>query len=123
MQPVQITYHGIEPSEALTALIHTRAAQLERVSDRIHSVRVLVDAPHQHHRQGNHYRVRIEVGLPGGEIVVGHDTDARSDDEDAYRAVRRAFDAIRRRLTATQARTRGKERAHADGRPTIRAVR
>lgn len=123
MQPVQITYHGIEPSDALTALIHTRAAQLERVSDRIQSLRVLVDAPHHHHRHGNHYRVRIELALPGYEVVVGHDADERSADEDAYRAVRRAFDAMRRRLTATQARTRGKERAHGDERPSIRAAR
>ncbi|HXU72300.1 MAG TPA: HPF/RaiA family ribosome-associated protein [Polyangia bacterium] len=123
MQPVQITYHGLAPSDALTALIHARAAQLERVSERIHSLRVLVDAPHHHHRQGNHYRVRIEVGVPGGEVVVGHDVDERDADEDAYRAVRRAFDAIRRRLTTTQARTRGRQRAHADERFSIRAAR
>lgn len=123
MQPVQITYHGLAPSDALTALIQTRAAQLGRVSDRIQSLRVLVDAPHHHHRHGNHYHVRIELVLPGHELVVGHDAEARSDDEDAYRAVRRAFDALRRRLTTTQARTRGKERAHGDERPSIRAVR
>ena len=123
MQPVQITYHGIEPSDALTALIHTRAAHLERASERIQSLRVVVDAPHHHHRHGNHFCVRIELSLPGGEIVVGHDAGERDTDEDAHRAVRRAFDAIRRRLTATQARTRGKERAHAEERPTIRATR
>lgn len=123
MQPVQITYHGVEPSEALTALIHTRAEQLERVSDRIQSLRVLVDAPHHHHRQGNHYRVCIELAVPGHEIVVGHDADEGSGDEDAYRAVRRAFDAVRRRLTATQARTQGKQRARTDGHPSIRPAR
>lgn len=106
MQPIQITYHGMEASEALTELIHERAEQLERVSDRIHSVRVLVDAPHHHHRQGNHYRVRIEVTVPGSDIVVGHEDDERDDDEDAYSAVRRAFDAVRRRLTTAQARRR-----------------
>ena len=120
MQPVQIRFLGIEPSDALTALINTRASQLARVSDRIQSLRVIVDAPHHHHRQGNHYHVRIELAVPGSEIVVGHDQEERSTDEDAYRAVRRAFDAIRRRLTASQARTRGKQRAHADERPSIR---
>jgi len=123
MQPVQISYHGLEPSDALNDLIHTQAAHLERVSDRILSLRVHVDAPHHHRRHGNHYRVRIDLTVPGREIVVGHDADQRSGDEDAYRAVRRAFESIRRRLTATQARTRGKERAHGDERPTIRAVR
>ena len=123
MQPVQISYHGLEPSPPLSDLIRTRAAQLERISERIHSLRVLVDAPHRHHRQGNHYRVRIEVTVPGHDIVVGHDDETRSGDEDAYQAVRHAFDAVRRRLMATEARTRGKERAHADARPSIRPAR
>ena len=112
MQPTQITYHGIEPSPALTELIETRAEQLQRVSDRIHSVRVLVDAPHQHQKKGNHYRVRIELTMPGQEIVIGHDDDDRDTDEDAYQAVRRAFDALRRRLDESVAKRHGKQRAH-----------
>ncbi|HEX9102341.1 MAG TPA: HPF/RaiA family ribosome-associated protein [Polyangia bacterium] len=111
MQPVQITYHGLEPSPSLTELIHSRAEQLERVSDRIHSVRVLVDAPHQHRQKGNHYRVRIELTMPGQDLVVGHDDDERDSDEDAYQAVRHAFDALRRRLDESIARLHGKQRA------------
>ena len=106
MQPVQITYHGLDASEALTDLIHERAAQLERVGDRIHTLRVLVDAPHQHHRQGNHYRVRIELTAPGRNLVVGHEDDERDIDEDPYQAVRRAFDTLRRRMETSQARMR-----------------
>jgi ribosome-associated translation inhibitor RaiA len=123
MQPVQISYHGMEPSDALTELVHVRAAQLEHVSDRILSLRVLVDAPHHHHRHGNHYRVRIEVTLPGHDIVIGHDVEERDADEDAYQAVRHAFDAARRRLIAARARDQGKARAHAENRPSIRPVR
>ncbi len=123
MQPVQISYHGIEPSDALTELIQTRAAQLERVSDRIHSLRVHVDAPHHHHRQGNHYHVRIELTVPGHDIVVGQDAEERTTDQDAYQAVRRAFDVARRRLTAAESRNRGKERAHAATRSSIRPGR
>jgi ribosomal subunit interface protein len=111
MQPVQITYHGLEASSALTELIHTRAQQLERVSDRIHSVRVLVDAPHQHRQKGNHYRVRIELTMPGQDLVIGHDDDERAGDEDAYQAVRHAFDALRRRLDESVERRHGKQRA------------
>lgn len=111
MQPVQITYHGLEASPALTELIHTRAQQLERVSDRIHSVRVLVDAPHQHRQKGNHYRVRIELTMPGQDLVIGHDDEERDGDEDAYQAVRHAFDALRRRLDESIERQHGKQRA------------
>ncbi|MCU1281458.1 MAG: Sigma 54 modulation protein YhbH [bacterium] len=99
MQSAQISHHGLDPSPALTELIQTRAAQLEHVSDRIHSLRVLVDAPHQHHHKGNHYRVRIELTLPGRNLVVGNEDDARISDEDPYQAVRYAFDAVRRQLT------------------------
>ena len=110
MQPIQITYHGVEASPALTELIEARAGQLERVSDRIHSVRVLVDHPHQHHHKGNHYRVRIELTMPGHDLVVGRDDDERASDEDAYQAVRHAFDAIRRRLDESLARLDGRKR-------------
>ena len=106
MQPIQITYHGLDASDALTELIHERAEQLARVNDRIHGMRVLVDAPHHHHRHGNHYRVRIELTAPGHDIVVGHEDDERGDDEDVYAAVRRAFDVVRRRMTTAQARRR-----------------
>ena len=105
MQPVQIHYQGIEPSEALTSLVFTRAEQLGRLHDRIIALRVVIAAPHQHHRQGNHYHVRIELSVPGRrEIVVDH--GAEECDEDAYQAVRHAFDALRRRLGTSQGKAR-----------------
>lgn len=117
---MQITFRGIDPSPALSELIEHCADELRRISDRIHSLRVLVEEPHRHHRHGNHFRVRIELTMPGHDIVVGNDNGARAIDEDAYAAVRRAFDVVRRRLTAAQARGRGKERAHAADRATVR---
>jgi ribosome-associated translation inhibitor RaiA len=104
MQPVQIQYQGIDASEPLSTLIFTRAEALGRLHDRIVSLRVVVAAPHHHHRQGNHYHVRIELQVPGHDIVVDH--GAEQSDEDAYQAVRHAFDAIRRRLMTSQGRGR-----------------
>jgi cold shock CspA family protein len=46
--------------------------------------------------QGNLFQVRIELGVPGREIVVGRDPAAHHSHEDAYVAVRDAFDAARR---------------------------
>jgi ribosome-associated translation inhibitor RaiA len=104
MQPLQIHYDGIESSEALTSLIFTRADHLAHLHDRITALRVVVAAPHHHHRQGNRYRVRIDLTLPGREIVVDHGDEASG--EDVYQAVRHAFDAIRRRLMTSQGRGR-----------------
>lgn len=123
MQPIQITFHGIEPSPALSELIHDRASQLERLTERIHMLRVLVDAPHNHQRHGKHYRVRLELTLPGRDLVIGHEDDARTEDEDAYVAVRRAFDRLERRVASAQTRRQAKQQAHAAARPSARAGR
>ena len=42
--------------------------------------------------------MRISLGLPGAEIVVGHDPLKNHAHEDIYVAVRDAFDAVRRQL-------------------------
>ena len=95
---MQITYHGIDASPALNQLIEERASQLERVSDRIHGLRVVVDRL----RHGD-YHIHVELSVPGHDLVIG---DHAADHHDAYAAVRRAFDIARRRLTTTQSRRR-----------------
>ena len=32
--------------------------------------RVIVEAPHRHHRKGKAYEVRIDLTVPGGELVI-----------------------------------------------------
>ena len=49
--------------------------------------------PHKHHHQGKHFNVRIDIGVPGSEIVVNRDHD-----EDVYVALRDAFDAAKRQI-------------------------
>jgi ribosome-associated translation inhibitor RaiA len=113
MPATQITFHGLDASQPLTELIERRAQLLDRFTDRLQTLRVLVDAPHHHHRHGNHYRVRLELVLPGEDLVV--ERDDAGDGEDPYLTVRRAFDGLRRRLTAKQERRHGRQRAHAAG--------
>lgn len=112
MLPIRITYHGLDASDSLNELIHARAAQIERLHDRLQGLRVLVDAPHHHQRHGKRYRVRLELGLPGYDLVVGHDQDEHVVEDDAYQSVRHAFDALRRKLRAQTTRRHGKQRAH-----------
>src|SRR5690242_20249741 len=70
--PLQITFRHMKPSEAVAARINAEAAKLDRYYERITSCRVLVEAPHRHHRRGEAFHVRIEMGVPGEEIVVKH---------------------------------------------------
>jgi ribosomal subunit interface protein len=123
MPTTKITYHGLEPSDALTALIEARVAQLDEVAARIHSVRVVVDAPHQHQRHGRAFDIRVELRVAKGGVVVGRSSAEHVADDDPYQAVRNAFEHVRRQLTTAQVRVRGKQRAHEAARPSIRAAR
>jgi len=118
MQPVQITYHGVEASQALTELVEERSRHISQLSTRIDGLRVLIDSPHHHHRHGNQYRVRLELTMPKRDLVIDGCAD-----EDPYMAVRQAFGTLQRRLTAAQARRQAKQRAKEGVRASIRAVR
>lgn len=63
--PLQIAFRNLRRSKAIEAKIEERAAALQTYYDRIMSCRVSVEAQHKHHRRGNHYRVRVDVAVPG----------------------------------------------------------
>ena len=68
---------------------------------------VVVEAPHKHHHQGKQFNVRIDIGVPGNEIVVNRDHH-----EDVYVALRDAFDAAKRQLEDYARITRGYIKTH-----------
>ena len=96
--PLQISFRGMDTSPATEALIRERAEKLDRFHDRITGCRVVVEAHHRHQRKGRIYHVRVDVTVPGHEIVVGREPDQHHAHEDIKVAVRDAFDAMRRQL-------------------------
>lgn len=109
--PLQITYHGMEPSEALSENIRQKIEGLEKYYSPIMACRVAVRA---HHRQvqGNIYHVRIDVTVAGHELVVSRDPAKNHAHEDAYVAVRDAFVAMRRQLQSLADQQQGKRKLH-----------
>ena len=97
-EPIQITFRGIEPSEAVERRILAKAADLERFCSEIVSCHVTVETEHHKHHKGNLYEVRIALRVPGKEIVAGRDHRQDHAHEDVYVAVRDAFDAAVRQL-------------------------
>jgi len=113
-----ITFRGIHTTATLEADIRKRLAKLDRLCPRMTSARVWVELVGRHHRHGNRVRVRVELVVPGGDVVVRHDVqasaraEARSGEIASVRksteieaghryarvAVREAFEAARRRL-------------------------
>lgn len=106
--PLQITYRDIERSDAIDAHIREKAEKLEMHFEPIMSCRVVVEVPHQRKQQGKAFAVRIDIGVPGAELVVN-----RERDEDIYVALRDAFDAARRQLEDYAQRLRRETKAHA----------
>ncbi len=106
--PLEITFQGVEKSQAVEAKIAERAAKLEKHFDRITHLRVVVSAPHRHSHKGKIYQIKIEVGLPErAPLVIAHDPEVNHAHEDLLVAIRDAFDAARRRLDDSAARMSG----------------
>jgi len=106
--PLQITIRDIASSDALEAHIRDKVEKLENFFDRIVSCHVVVEMPHKHHHQGKEFNVRINIGVPGSDIVVNRDHH-----QDPYVALRDAFDAAKRQLEDHVRRMQLKTKAHA----------
>jgi ribosome-associated translation inhibitor RaiA/cold shock CspA family protein len=98
--PLKISYRHTEASEALNALIQSKADDLDAFYSRITGCRVTIDWPGGHHRKGKgaHFRVRIELSVPEEVLVVARDPVEAATHENAFLAVNEAFHALRRQL-------------------------
>jgi len=130
MLPVQISFRNVERSEMVEARIREETAQLEKFYDRIMSCRITVEALHHRLDRGNPYHLRIDLTVPGAELVVKqepslHKPDQQTDEgripkeiaaegshKDIYVAIRDAFDAMRRELEGCIGRQRGDVKHH-----------
>jgi len=108
---LQITFRNIDASPAVEAKIRERARELEQFFDRIVSCRVVIEAPNRR-RHGDLYHIRVDLKVPGNEIVVKRDPPEHHAHEDIYVAVRDCFDAVRRQLEDHVRRQRGDVKAH-----------
>lgn len=108
----QVSFDDLPVDEAVRAAALDHVARLERCTDRLTGCHVVIAQPHRHHREGRLYSVRVDVVVPGGEIVVNRDHHLDHAHEDVYVAIRDAFDAARRRLEDHVRRLRGSEKIH-----------
>lgn len=109
--PLQITFHGISHSATLDDYVRDRASKLDTFYDRITSCRIALEAPHRHKHEGRPYRIRIDLGVPGDEIVISRDVGSDAN-EDVYAAIDAAFDDAQRRLQDFAHKQRGDVKTH-----------
>src|SRR5687767_7964672 len=114
--PLELSTRRITLSPALEADLRKRATKLERHFDRITSCRIAVERPSNHHNEGGPYRVRVDITVPGSELV------ANKEAEDLNTAIRDAFDAAERQVEEFSRRRRGEVKTPV-GPPTGRVIR
>ena len=77
-----ITFRGVERTAALEAEIMTRLRKLETYYHRMMGCHVLVELVQRHHQAGNRYHVRIDLTVPGEEIVATHEAGLHATAQD-----------------------------------------
>jgi cold shock CspA family protein/ribosome-associated translation inhibitor RaiA len=134
--PLQITFRNMPPSPAIEENIREKAMKLDSYCDRIMACRVVVEAPHRHHHKGKAYQVRIDLTVPGGELVINrapkrlsatklvepevaekdlaesHEPSKHAAHEDVYVTIRDAFNSAARKLQDYSRKRRGKVKVH-----------
>lgn len=108
--PVQITFRHMETSQAVETRVRELADHLAVFSDKITSCRVVVDSPHRHHHQGKVFNVKVQLALPGDDVVVDMERPQRDGHEDVYVVLRDAFDAAKRQLQQRMSTLRNEEK-------------
>lgn len=64
------------------------------------SCQIYVESAHHHKKKGRFFSVRINVTLPGGQIIVSHHPGRNPQKHDkVFAAMNNAFQAINRKLT------------------------
>ena len=71
-RPLEIAFRGIGSSDEVEAEIRQHVDKLERRFGHMIGCRVAVELLHRQHRTGNLYDIRVEMEVPGGELVVSH---------------------------------------------------
>jgi len=116
MFPLTVSFRGLRHSDALASLVRVQAKALERLFPRILECRVVLERPQHHRRKGNPLYVRVDVHVPGQEIVTEHHPSLHAELQrsevdhyakvvqidsplaDSRFAIRQTFRAVARRL-------------------------
>lgn len=105
--PLQISFRNMEPTPGLEATIRERAARLDTFAERIMGCRVVVEPAGKHHLHGNQFEVRIDVTLPGDEVIATREPSEHTQYKELAVAIRDAFDSTARQLEDYVRRQRG----------------
>jgi cold shock CspA family protein len=125
-----VTLRNLRLPELAEKWVRDEISKLTVLYPRIMACRVAVESPHRHHRLGSQFHIRIDLTVPGGEIVIKHEPSLRAHVRQAgetkfakhlelntahknlRQAIDDAFKAAGRRLQDYARRQRGSVKSH-----------
>jgi hypothetical protein len=128
--PLQVTFRNMKHSTEVEDWIREEAEKLENFYHRIIGCRVAIEVPHRHHKKGKPLHIRIDLTLPGKEIVIKREpvmihrapvngeaavsshVPAKSPHADLQLVIHDAFKAAGRRVQDFARRQRGQVKKH-----------
>jgi ribosomal subunit interface protein len=124
--PPEITYRGVEKTDAIDNLVREKLAKLERIYDYINSCRIAIEKAHDRPRSGSPYRVRIDMTVPPNhELTVDRNPAEDIQYEALDTLIREAFDVAERQLKKLTRQQRQSDRGkttHSSAEDTIALV-
>jgi ribosome-associated translation inhibitor RaiA len=106
MPQLEIAFRGMETSEFVERNVQEHVERLSKLSERLLSCRVLIEAPSHHHTHGAKFHVRVDLHLPGEHIIIDRDPGRDMAHSNAYVAIADAFHAAKRRIEESARRRR-----------------
>ena len=97
-QPLQITFRHMNSSPAVEQTVRGHLTYLEQHFDNISGCRVVIEPPPAHRNKGGPFLVRVDLTVPGRELVAVSGRGDQGEHADAYVAIRDAFTAMERQL-------------------------
>lgn len=105
--PTQVIFRNMKHSKSIEELANQHCQKLTIYFEKIVHCKVIIEIPHKHQQKGNVYQVRIDMAVPGAELVVETKSVNGSEYEDLKVALKDAFDMARRRLEDYARKRRG----------------
>jgi len=96
---VTIRFEGLPVSEALREDILRHAHKLWQLAPQLQSCDVAVRKAEHRHQHGNRYVAHVHAVMRGATFEAGRTPTKDHSHEDAYVAVRDAFDAMQRQVS------------------------
>ena len=120
-EPLQISFHNMESSQALERRVREQWAKVERHFDRITGARIVIEAPHKQPHKST-LGISISIGVPGRDIVVKREQRLHEADDNATWVINEAFHAAERQLEDYAQKLRRDVKAHGGEREYARIV-